>query len=366
MHVNNPLGRRPSSEVASGDRISRRVGEAPCSHHPTLPSIAPGERRGEEALPGSGGALLAHLVGNLSVVAAGRVCTLLVTSSMLCRKYATLLLSSARPGSRELGERLVSRASSSPRRLESKLSVSSSWALIMLIPSSMSLHEASSPRLPESALSNGARKGELSSSSARSLSRPSMRREISRRSVLSRCRLRAARRLAKRAAPSTSPTMVKMSSSSSGLYPSGNSSQLSSSPPWSPSSRFICGAAMRFSRATLPSSRAFSRAHRCSSLRLFLSRSSRRLPVKTALPPESAARKKAPSATASAQSTASVPKRTNRIRYLDSSWFLLPLVTGRLLLLTWLLGSDSLLLCHSCSLLLSSWLRLNLVMVRCV
>ena len=44
--------------------------------------------------------------------------------------------------------------------------------------------------------------------------------------------------------------------------------------------------------------------------------------------PRSAARTYAPSVTASAQSTASIPKRTNLTRYLDSACFLLPLVTG--------------------------------------
>ena len=63
--------------------------------------------------------LLPHPAGNLSVgVAAGRDSTLLLTSSMLWRNRATLLLSSVKPGSRELGEGLLSRASNSPRRLE--------------------------------------------------------------------------------------------------------------------------------------------------------------------------------------------------------------------------------------------------------
>src|SRR5215213_5518262 len=111
-----------------------------------------------------------------------------------------------------------------------------------------------------------------------------------------------------------------MSSSSSGRYPSGRSSQLSSSPVWSLSSRFICGAAMRSSWATLLSSRAFSRAQRHSSLRLVPFRSTKR-----------PARKYAPSVTASVQSTASVPKRTNRIKYPRNCRLFFSLVTGNLL-----------------------------------
>src|SRR5215213_5249231 len=122
-----------------------------------------------------------------------------------------------------------------------------------------------------------------------------------------------------------------MSSSSSGRYPSGRSSQLSSSPVWSLSSRFICGAAMRSSWATLLSSRAFSRAQRHSSLRLVPFRSTKRLPVKTAPMPKSPARKYAPSVTASVQSTASVPKRTNRIKYPRNCRLFFSLVTGNLL-----------------------------------
>src|SRR5215212_1569661 len=120
-------------------------------------------------------------------------------------------------------------------------------------------------------------------------------------------------------------------SSSSGRYPSGRSSQLSSSPVWSLSSRFICGAAMRSSWATLLSSRAFSRAQRHSSLRLVPFRSTKRLPVKTAPMPKSPARKYAPSVTASVQSTASVPKRTNRIKYPRNCRLFFSLVTGNLL-----------------------------------
>src|SRR5215204_4128169 len=122
-----------------------------------------------------------------------------------------------------------------------------------------------------------------------------------------------------------------MSSSSSGRYPSGRSSQLSSSPVWSLSSRFICGAAMRSSWPTLLSSRAFSRAQRHSSLRLVPFRSTKRLPVKTAPMPKSPARKYAPSVTASVQSTASVPKRTNRIKYPRNCRLFFSLVTGNLL-----------------------------------
>src|SRR5215208_5067861 len=116
-----------------------------------------------------------------------------------------------------------------------------------------------------------------------------------------------------------------MSSSSSGRYPSGRSSQLSSSPVWSLSSRFICGAAMRSSWATLLSSRAFSRAQRHSSLRLVPFRSTKRLPVKTAPMPKSPARKYTPSVTASVQ------KRTNRIRYPRNCRLFFSLVTGNLL-----------------------------------
>src|SRR5918995_1206958 len=122
-----------------------------------------------------------------------------------------------------------------------------------------------------------------------------------------------------------------MSSSSSGRYPSGRSSQLSSSPVWSLSSRITCGAAMRSSWATLLSSQAFSRAQRHSSLRLVPFRSTKCLPVKTAPMPKRPARKYAPSVSASVQSTASVPKRTNRIRYPRNGRLFFSLVTGTLL-----------------------------------
>src|SRR5215207_5368442 len=78
-------------------------------------------------------------------------------------------------------------------------------------------------------------------------------------------------------------------------------------------------------------SRAFSRAQRHSSLRLVPFRSTKRLPVKTAPMPKSPARKYAPSVTASVQSTASVPKRTNRIKYPRNCRLFFSLVTGNLL-----------------------------------
>src|SRR5215213_1291983 len=89
------------------------------------------------------------------------------------------------------------------------------------------------------------------------------------RSTLSRCLLSAARRRAKRAAPSTSPTMVNISSSRGGLHSSGRSSQLSSSPSCRATSRFICDAAMRSSLATRPSSPLLCRTRLKSSLRAF-------------------------------------------------------------------------------------------------
>src|SRR5215212_1511221 len=66
------------AEIIAGGGAARL---ALCGH----PVAVPGEHRGEEALHGSG-VPLAHLAGNLSVVATGRVSTLLLTSSMLCRK----------------------------------------------------------------------------------------------------------------------------------------------------------------------------------------------------------------------------------------------------------------------------------------
>src|SRR5918994_1532737 len=95
----------------------------------------PREHPGKEALPGRV-AILVHLVDILSV--AGRLSTRRVTSSSPWRKSAIRSLSRTRPGSCDPETILSSRANNSPRRLPSKLSALSSWALIMLMPPSTS------------------------------------------------------------------------------------------------------------------------------------------------------------------------------------------------------------------------------------
>src|SRR5215204_6406119 len=143
------------------------------------------------------------------------------------------------------------------------------------------------------------------------------------RSTLSRCLLSAARRRARRAAPSTSPTMVKISSSRSGLHSSGRSSQLSSSPSCRPASRFICDAAMRSSLATRPSSPLLSRARLKSSLRAFSRLSRSRLPVTKAPMPSRPARTYDVSRAAKVPRPAKVAKGARRTISRRERFFLL-------------------------------------------